>query len=217
MPQAWSDHFSQGPKRDQINGRNIYPTYLNLKCELDWSAYTKDPAHENVVGLDDTFMCVKGWAKNSLIKQVQDEASLPVTSANTSVAMAQIVGKCAQQSGINGDRLAFPSKKKDLWIQSHFPVRSNLNQRYQDVTTATPGNLTATTTFGLPKVLNFSWTIKRKQLLRTHFGDDGHTGGSMLADSWVPFVAFYNRNLSNKAHTHTPDLHSSSKLYFTDQ
>lgn len=216
VPQAWSDVFQQGSARDQINGRCIYPTYLNCKCELDWSAFTKDPSHENVIGLDDTWMCIKGWAKNSLIKQVQDESSLPATSSAVNIAMAQIVGKCAQQSGVNGDRLAFPSKKKDLWIQSHFPVRSNLNQRYQDVTTASPGNLTATTTFGLPKVLNFSWTIKRKQLLRKQPSGPG-AAPFMLADSWVPFVAFYNRNLSNKAHTHTPDLHSSSKLYFTDQ
>ena len=61
---------------------------------------------------------------NSVIKQVQDEASLPTTSAAVQIAMAQIVAKCAQQSGINGDRLAFPSKKKDIWIQSHFPVKS---------------------------------------------------------------------------------------------
>lgn len=112
VPTAWSNLLVQGPQRDQINGRNIYPTFLNLKCELDWSAYTKDPTHENVVGLDDTFMCVKGWAKNSLIKQVQDEQSLPTTDNAVNIAMAQIVGKCAQQSGINGDRLAFPSKKK---------------------------------------------------------------------------------------------------------
>ena len=167
---------------------------------MDFSASTTAPEVE--VGIDNHFMCIKGWAKNSLIKQVQDEQSLPVTSAATQIAMAQIVAKCAQQSGINGDRLAFPSKKKDLWIQSHFPVKSNLNDRYlQDVvdTSLAGAPIPKNTAYALPKVMQFSWTIKRKQLLR-----NGTLNDFILADAWVPFVAFYNRNLSTVAHTHTP-------------
>lgn len=215
VPNAWSEVFVQGAGRSQINGRNIFPTYLNCKVELDFSATTTQPEAE--IGIDNHFMCIKGWAKNSLIKQVQDENSLPVSSAAVQIAMAQIVGKCAAQSGINGDRLAFPSKKKDLWIQSHFPVKSNLNDRYlQDVvdtSIAPAGQVPKATAYALPKVMNFSWTIKRKQLLRTPSAQSA----LCFADAWVPFVAFYNRNLSTVAHTHTPDLHSSSKLYWTDQ
>lgn len=217
VPQAWSDIFTQGSARDQINGRCIYPTYLNLKVEMDWSARSTNP--EGEVGIDDNFYCIKGWAKNSLIKQTQDEASLPTTSAAAAIAMGQIVAKCCQQSGINGDPLAFPSKKKDIVIQSHFKVKGNLNDRYlADVTnlsgdTAHPALPTAYT---LPKVMNFSWTIKRKQLLRTG-APPGPLRGHLMADSWVPFCAFYNRGLTATAHTHTPDLYNSSKLYFTDQ
>ena len=216
VPLSFSSFFTQGSQRNHINGRCIYPTYLNLKCELDWSAYAKDPAHETVIGLDDSWMCVKGWAKNTLMSSVQDEKSLPTSSDATNLAMAQIVAKCCQQSSLNGDRLDFVSKKKDIIIQSHFQVKGNLNNRYQDVTTAVSGGpLISAQTFSLPKVMNFSWTLKRKQLLRT--ADDSRTQDYILADQWIPFVGFYNRNLSRKAHTHTPDLHTSSKLYWTDQ
>lgn len=215
VPQAWSDLFTQGPKRDQIQGRNIYPTYLNTKCEIDWSARVKDPAHEQVVGLDDHFMCIQGWAKNSLIKQIEDEIELPTTSANVAVAMGQIVAKCCAQSDINGDRLDFPSKKKDIKIIKHFPVRSNLNNRYADVVATTTVGAPRTS-FALPKVYNFSWTIKRKQLLRTP-NSDVPSAGYILSDCWVPFLAFYNRTLTAGPHTHTPDLHHASKLYWTDQ
>lgn len=216
VPQAWSDVFLQNSTRSGINGRCIYPTFLNLKVEMDWSARSTNP--EGEVGIDDNFYCIKGWAKNSLIKQVQDEQSLPATSALSAIAMGQIVAKCCQQSGINGDPLAFPSKKKDIVIDKHFRVKGNLNQRYiADVTNLTgdPTHPAVEAAYTLPKVMSFSWTIKRKQLLRQGEGPPG--GQYLIADSWVPFVGFYCRSLTATAHTHTPDLYSSSKLYFTDQ
>lgn len=212
VPAAWSEVWTQGASRAQINGRCIYPTYLNLKVEMDWSARSTSPQAET--GVDDNWFCIKGWAKNSLIKQVQDEKSLPTSSAAVATAMGQIVGKCCQQSGINGDPLAFPSKKKDIVIQSHFRVKGNLSERYVDAVTST-GGVDGPTTFTLPKVMNFSWTVKRKQLLRT--AGDALTGQFVLADSWVPFVGFFNRSISATPHTHTPDLFHSSKIYFTDQ
>lgn len=217
VPQAWSDAWAQGVQRDQVQGRAITPTYLNCKVEIDFAGTVPN---ETVTGLGEHWMCLKGWAKNSLIKQVQDERSLPGTSAEIAIAMGQIVAKCCQQSGITGDRLDFPTKKKDIVIQGHFPVRANLNNRYladvsdTSLTGAPPSHGTA---FALPKVYNFSWTIKRKQLLRHQLGAAAGTNAFMLADAWVPFVAFYNRELNSAVHTHTPDLANSSKLYFTDQ
>lgn len=221
VPQSWSDVFQQGAARDQINGRMIYPTYLNLKVEFDASARSVQSTHEDpghMIGLSNNYMCIKGWAKNSLIKSAQDEASLPTTSAAVSTQMAQIVAKCCQQSGINGDPLDFAKKNKDIVVQSHFRVKPNLNERYvQDiVATGEAGTHTGEATiFTLPKVMNFSWTIKRKQLLR----QASSVAPFVLCDSWIPFVAFYNKDLrytaaSGKA---TADLSSSSKLYFTDQ
>lgn len=214
VPQAWSDVFTQGPARDQIQGRNIYPTYLNSKVEIDFSAHTTAPEAE--VGLDDHYYIIQGWAKNSLIKSVQDEGSLPNSSAAVAVAMGQLVAKCCQQSGVNGDILDFVSKKKDIKIIKQFAVRPNLNNRYiQTVADAAATAPTANTSvYALPKVYNFSWTIKRKQLLRQGTQPVPHI--FMFADSWVPFIGIFNRRLTATPHTHTPDLFNSSKLYWTD-
>lgn len=213
IPQAWSDLLVQGSARDQINGRNIYPTYLNSKVEIDFSAHTTQPLPE--VGLDDHYYIIQGWAKNSVIKSVQDELALPTTSAASAIAMGQIVAKCCQQSGVNGDVLDFVSKKKDIKIMKQFAVKPSLNNRYIaaviDAGNVSPENALPTA-YSLPKVYNFSWTIKRKQLLRTPAGSNQF----QFADSWVPFVAFYNRRLTAQSQTHTPDLFNSSKLYWTD-
>ena len=213
VPAAWAEVWTQGVSRAQINGRCIYPTFLNLKVEMDWSARSTNPEAE--VGVDDNWMCIKGWAKNSLIKQVQDEKSLPTTSAAVATAMGQIVGKCCQQSGINGDPLAFSSKKKDVVIQSHFRVKGNLKERYLDRPAITDVQAQSPLAYTLPKLMNFTWTVKRKQLLRT--AGDPIVGQFILADAWVPFVGFYNKNLTSTEKTHTPDLYHSSKIYFTDQ
>ena len=213
VPQAWSDIFVQGTARDQIQGRNIYPTYLNSKIEIDFSAHSSAPEAE--IGLDDHYYLIQGWAKNSLIKAVQDEHALPNTSAAAAAAMGQIVAKCCQQSGVNGDVLDFVSKKKDIKIMKQFAVKPNLNNRYLaavvDAGTTAP-EIAGATAYALPKVYNLSWTIKRKQLLRTPPPGNAF----VFADSWVPFVAFYNRRLTAAAHAHTPDLFNSSKLYWTD-
>jgi hypothetical protein len=205
VPQAWSDLFTQGVARDQIQGRNIYPTYLNSKVEIDFSAHTTQPEAE--VGLDDHYYIIQGWAKNSLIKQVGDELDLPDTSAAAAVAMGQIVAKCCQQSGVNGDVLDFVSKKKDIKIMKQFAVKPNLNNRYLaavvDAGNVNPEIATATA-YALPKVYNFSWTIKRKQLLRGGTRPGGLGNQFMFADSWVPFVGFYNRRLTATSATHPP-------------
>lgn len=211
VPQAFSDLFTQGPTRSQISGRCIYPTYLNSKIELDWSAHGT-PADE--AGLLGHFQIIQGWAKNSLIKSVDGELNLPTSSANTAVAYGQIVAKALQQSGVGGDPLDFNSKKKDIVILKKFNCRPNLNNRYV-ASIAVPGSEVPAadpTTYALPSHYNFSWTIKRKQLLRT--ADSTHF---VMADCWIPFVAVMNLRLETVAGQPTPDMFNSSKLYFTDQ
>ena len=216
VPQAWSDLFTQGVARGEIQGRNIYPTYLNSKVEIDFSAHTTQPEAE--VGLDDHYYLIQGWAKNSLIKSVDDEMDLPDTSTACAVAMGQIVAKCCQQSGVNGDVLDFVSKKKDIKIIKQFAVKPSLNNRYLAavVDAGTTPEVPAASAYALPKVYNFSWTIKRKQLLRGGVRPGAVGNTFMLADSWVPFIGIWNRRLTATAHTHTPDLFNSSKLYWTD-
>ena len=216
IPKAFFDPWVQGSANGQYQGRVIKPNYLNLKCEIDWSAKVKDSEHASLTGVDDNWFVIQGWAKNTVFKQVGDLASLPSTSDSIGEQMAQIVAKCCHSSGIAGDPLNFQSKRKDVIIKRHSRVRVNLNDRYiQGVATlavhdAKPSN---TMVFALPTVLNFSWTMKKKQLVRQ---GSTNTDKGILADMWIPFAAFYNRNLSAKAHEVTPDLHCSSKIYYTD-
>jgi hypothetical protein len=218
IPKAFYDNWVRGSANGQYQGRVIKPNYLNLKCELDWSAKVKDSEHAALTGIDDNWFVIQGWAKNSVLQQVGDLHSLPTTSDAIGEKMAQIAAKCCHSSGVAGDPLQFESKRKDIVVLKHHKVRVNLNDRYiAGVATlathdAKPSN---TMVFALPTVLNFSWTIKRKQLVRQSEAVTAGTAG-ICADSWIPFVGFYNRNLSAKAHEVTPDLHCSSKIYYTD-
>lgn len=214
IPSAFSDAWVRGSANGQYQGRCLKPNWCNMKCELDWSARVKDSEHQTLTGIDDNWFCIQGWAKNSVYKQAGDIASLPTGSQNIGELMAQIVGKCAHSSGVNGDVLAYASKRKDIIIIKQFKIRPNLNNRYiAGVSTlaahdAKPSN---TLVFALPTVLNFSWKMGRKQLIR-----EASAGNGIISDSYIPFVSFYNRNLSAAAHSVTPDLHCSSKIYYTD-
>ena len=209
IPKAWYAKWVNGTANGQFQGRVLKPNYLNLKCEIDWSAKVKDSEHAALTGIDDNWFVIQGWAKNTVLKQTINEAQLPSADDDIGEAMAQIAAKCCYQSGIAGDVLNFQSKRKDVIIMRHHKIKPNLNDRYvAGVATlathdAKPNNVMV---FALPTVLNFSWTIKRKQLMR----------GNLFSSSYVPFVGFYNRNLSAKAHEVTPDLHCASKIYYTD-
>lgn len=214
IPSAFSNVWVRGNKNGEYQGRVLKPNWLSCKCELDWSAKVKDSEHASLTGIDDNWWCIQGWAKNSVFKQVGDVASLPTTNDTIGAQMAQIVGKCCHASGVNGDPLAFISKRKDIIILKKFRIKPNLNNRYvAGVATlathdAKPTNVMV---FALPTVLSFSWKFGRKQLIREGADDKG-----IIADSYIPFVSFFNRNLSAKAHEVTPDLFSSSKIYYTD-
>ena len=209
IPKAWYAKWENGTANGQFQGRVLKPNYLNLKCEVDWSAKVKDSEHASLTGIDDNWWVIQGWAKNTVLKQTINESQLPNADTDIGQAMAQIAAKCCYQSGIAGDPLDFQSKRKDVIIMRHHKIKPNLNNRYvAGVATlathdAKPNNVMV---FALPSVLNFSWTIKRKQLMR----------GNQFSSSYVPFVGFYNRNLSASAHEVTPDLHCSSKIYYTD-
>lgn len=215
VPQAFSDSFLQGSSRTSVNGRCIYPTFLNSKIEIDWSAHGT-PADE--AGLLGRFQIIQGWAKNSLIKSVDGEANLPVNSAAAAVAYGQIVAKALQQSGVGGDPLDFNSKKKDIVILKKFFCKPNLNNRYL-ASIAAPGSEVPAadpTTYALPSHYNFSWTIKRKQLLRSPL-TQGQTPAFYMSDCWIPFIAVMNLRLVEATGSPTPDMYNSSKLYWTDQ
>jgi hypothetical protein len=218
IPKAFYDVWVHGSANGQYQGRILKPNWLNMRCELDWSAKVKDSEHASLTGIDDNWFCIQGWAKNSVYKQVGDISSLPQTGQTVGELMAQIVAKTAHSSGVNGDPLAFASKRKDIIILKQFRIKPNLNNRYiAGVATlathdAKPSN---TMVFALPTVLNFSWKFGRKQLIRQTDAVTAGTAG-IISDSYLPFVAFYNRNLSAKAHEVTPDLHCSSKIYYTD-
>lgn len=214
IPKAFYDVWVRGHDNGQYQGRILKPNWCNMKCELDWSAKVKDSEHAALTGIDDNWFCIQGWAKNSVYKQAGDVASLPTGAKTVGEFMAQIVGKCAHSSGVNGDPLAYASKRKDIIILKQFRIKPNLNNRYiAGVATlathdAKPSN---TMVFALPTVLNFSWKFGKKQLVQ-----EASAGNGILSRSYIPFVAFYNRNLSAKAHEVTPDLHCSSKIYYTD-
>jgi len=216
VPQAFSDVFQQNASRSGVNGRNIYPTFLNSKIELDWSAHGT-PADE--AGLLGRYQIIQGWAKNSLIKSVDGELNLPTSSATAAVAFGQIVAKALQQSGVGGDPLDFNSKKKDIVILKKFFCKPNLNNRYV-ASMAVPGSEPGAadpTTYALPSHYNFSWTIKRKQLLRSPTPTNPLLSHLLMCDCWVPFICIMNLRLESVSGQPTPDLYNASKLYWTDQ
>lgn len=216
IPAAFFSPWQTGTSNGQYQGRCIKPNWLNLKCELDWSAKVKDATHATLTGVDDNWFVIQGWAKNTVFKQSGDINSLPTTSNTIGQTMAQIVAKCCHSSGISGDPLQFQSKRKDIVILKHHKIRSNLNDRYVSAVatlSAHDANPANSMVFALPKILNFSWKMGRKQLVRH---TDAAPNAGILADMWIPFVSFYNRNLSAAAHTVTPDLHCASKIYYTD-
>lgn len=215
IPHAWGNCWDQGNKKDNITGRSITPSYLNMKLECDWT-YAHNKAHlDNATDWIDHYYIIQGMCKSTLMK-TEFRTSLPSTDGEANTQFSSMVAKALVDAEINGDNLDFPRKNKNVWIMKHFRMKPNLNERYVDVSMENPGDTTVTShesQYVLPKTYQFSWTLKRKAFLESK--DDATKW--VMANSWCPFIAIYNKSLvTDRGHDATPKISTASKIYFTD-
>ena len=215
IPHAWGNCWDQGNKKDNITGRSITPSYLNMKLEIDWTTAHSKAHQANATDWIDNYYIIQGMCKSTLMK-TEFRTSLPANDSDANTSFSSMVAKALVDAEINGDNLDFPRKNKNIWIMKHFRLKPNLNERYVDVSMDAPGDTTVVShesQYALPKTYQFSWTLKRKAFLESK--DDSTKW--VMANSWCPFLCIYNKSLvTDRGHDATPKVSTSSKIYFTD-
>lgn len=199
VPECWNTGFAQGVKRNQIQGRAIYPRYLKMKMVLDLSPL---PATDAGASRNYNIHVVYGWCTESL-------ATLAPTAVSGATFNAQVDTQLVR-SGINGDFLDFNIKRKSIKILGRFKVKGNRND---SVVTSLATDPTAVA-IAPPELKNY--TFKWKMGTKTWMEPDDTEEIFHPTRSWIPFVSLSSPEFTNLAETQTPAYKMSSKLWFTD-
>eukprot|EP01047_Picozoa_sp_COSAG01_P068791 COSAG01_NODE_10023_length_2272_cov_26.822826_3_plen_220_part_01 len=119
IPHAWGNCWDQGNKKDNINGRSITPSYLNMKLECDWTtAHVKEHLSDPTDWIDHYYI-VQGMCKSTLMK-TEFRTGLPANDSDSNTQFSTMVAKALADANFNGDNLDFPRKNKNIWIMKNF-------------------------------------------------------------------------------------------------
>lgn len=233
IPNSFLTLATQGPGRENVEGRRIQGRTLSMRMEIDFRSLL-----ENETTLHNHWYITKGWCKNTVFKGCHNPtvagsssapwpAALPVTVDAHNIAASTIVARALVSDGFGSDPLQYRATglPKNIIIEKRFKVKGNLNDRYADVTIDANDNTNPVSNFQaytMPKTYYFNWKFNKSlQLDNQHspFGQPTTSGGETnlgIFRSWIPFVVLTNDLAAAVGHTVTPHVRTSSKLTFTD-
>jgi hypothetical protein len=198
VPECWNQGWHQGLSRSEITGRAIYPRYLTMKLSMDTA---KLPAGQY------NLRCIVGFCTESL----QGLEGATLTPSHFSAKVIEQL----KLSGMLGNYLDFPIKRKGIKILKDFRVRGNRNASLASfMPSPAPHNNS-----NPPNPINsftFQWPMGTKTWTTPN---DATPPVFFPSRSWIPFVAFYSAELATMTESpeSAPEYKASSKLWYTDQ